>query len=171
MCCVTAKRYAAIGIWYPKLVQFGEEKGRELIQESNLAISSLTYASSFTGCKGLNFRRSMLEALDVVQLAADIGAPTVVLMTGGRNGHTRNHAMRILRIALNVLAEAAQAVGVQLAIEPMHQGCAHDSFLNTVPQCLDVIGQVDNPNLGINFDCYHLCRTTPPCRGSIRLPP
>lgn len=55
------------------------------------------------------------------------------------------------------MAEAATAVGVQLAIEPMHIGCSHDwTFINTVPQCLDIIASIGRPNFSLVFDCYHL---------------
>ncbi len=64
-----------------------------------------------------------------------------------------------MHIALRELAEAAQAVGVQLAIEPMHVGCSHDeSFVNTIPQCIEIISQIGNPHLGLVFDCYHLAQ-------------
>jgi sugar phosphate isomerase/epimerase len=148
--------FSAIGIWYPKLAEYGEEKGCELLRENHFEISSITHFAGFTGSGGQSFRQSMFKALDVIQLASDINAKTVVIHAGSRNGHTRNHAMRLLKTAFRVLAEAAQAVNVQLALEPVHMGCGPDFFLNTVPQCLDVIAEIDNPNLGVVFDSYHL---------------
>lgn len=151
--------FEAIGIWRPKLADYGEEKGVELLHEHGLAISSLQWIGGFTGSDGRSYRDSLHDALDTVQLAADIGAQTVTVVTGGRGGHTKNHSNKMLLSALGHLAEAAQAVGVQLAIEPMHAGCANNwSFLNTIPQCLEVISQIDNPHLGLVFDCYHLAQ-------------
>ncbi len=151
--------FEAIGIWRPKLADYGEEKGAELLQEHGLSISSLQWIGGFTGSDGRSYRDSLHDALDAIQLASDIGAETVVVLAGGRGGHTKNHANRILRMALKELSEAAQAVGVQLALEPMHIGCAHDwTFVNTIPQCLEIIAAVDSPNLGIVFDCYHLAQ-------------
>jgi sugar phosphate isomerase/epimerase len=148
--------FTSLGIWYPKLVEYGEEKGAELLQEYDFSISSLTCTCDFTSTLGKNFRQGVVQALDIIQTASEIGAKTVVLMAGGRNGHTRNHAMRILSSALEIISEAALAVGVQIAIEPIHTGCGRDSFLNTIPQCLDMIQKIDSPNLGIAFDSYHL---------------
>ncbi len=154
-----AAGFEAIGIWRPKFAEYGEEKGVELISEHNLAISSLQWVGGFTGSDGRSYKESMYDALDTIQLAADIGAETVTVLSGGRAGHTKGHANRLLRLALKDLAEASQAVGVQLAIEPTHIGCSYDwSFLNTIPQCLDLITEIDNPNLGITFDCYHLAQ-------------
>ncbi len=154
--------FEAIGIWRPKLADYGEEKGLELIREHNLAISSLQWIGGFTGSDGRSYRESMYDALDTIQLAADIGTENVVVLAGARGGHTKSHANRLLRTALKELSEAAQAVGVHLAIEPMHVGCAHQwSFLNTIPQCLEIISAIGNPHLGIVFDCYHLAQDLP----------
>ncbi len=151
--------FGAIGIWQPKFSDYGEEKGLELLREHALEISSLQWIGGFTGSDGRSFRDCIVEALDTIQLAADIGARNVVVITGGRGGHTKNHACRLLRLALKSLAEAAQAVDVHLALEPMHIGCSNEwSFLNTVPQCLDVISAIGNPHLGIVFDSYHLAQ-------------
>ena len=151
--------FKAIGIWQPKLNDYGEEKGCELLSEHNLEISSLQWIGGFTGADGRSFRECILDGLDTIQLAADIGARTVVVIAGGRGGHTVNHAHRIVRQALKVLAEAAQAVGVHLALEPMHIGCSNQwSILNTIPHCLEMISAVGNPNLGIVFDSYHLAQ-------------
>ncbi len=151
--------FSAIGIWRPKLSDYGEEKGAELLREHGLSISSLQWIGGFTGSDGRSYRDSLHDALDTIQLAADIGAETVTVLAGGRQGHTKNHAKRILYSALRELSEAAQAVGVQLALEPMHIGCATDfSFITSIPHCLDVIAKIGNPHLGMVFDCYHVAQ-------------
>jgi sugar phosphate isomerase/epimerase len=146
----------ALGIWYPKLREYGEEKGFELLREHQIEASSITFNGQFTGCKGRSFRACLVEALDVIQTAADMQVQTVVLLAGNRNGHTRNHAMRIFRTAIKELAEAAEAVGVHIALEPIHSGCGPEAYLNTLPQCLDIISHAGSSNLGIVFDTYHL---------------
>ncbi|GIX00568.1 MAG: xylose isomerase [Pirellulaceae bacterium] len=152
-----AAGYDAIGVWRPKLSDYGEEKAAELLNEHGLKVSSLHWIGGFTGSDGRSAREAMYDALDAVQTAADIGAQTVVAIAGGRGGHTRRHAHRLVRRALTELAEAAQAVNVQLAIEPMHVGCGTDvSCINSIPQCLDLICEIGNPHLGMVFDCYHL---------------
>lgn len=149
--------FDAIGIWRAKLADYGEEKARELLRDHNMSISSLQWIGGFTGSDGRSYRDSLHDGLDAIQLAADLEAECVVVLSGGRCGHTNNHAHRLLRAALKELAEAAEAVGVQLAIEPMHVGCAFDwTFINTIPQCLDIIASINRPNFGLVFDCYHL---------------
>jgi sugar phosphate isomerase/epimerase len=156
-----AAGFEAIGIWRAKLTDYGEDKAAELLREHGMAISSLHWIGGFTGSDGRSYRDSLHDGLDAIQLAADLRAECVVVLSGGRSGHTSNHAHRLLRAALKELAEAAAAVGVQLALEPMHVGCAFDwTFINTVPQCLDIIASINRDNLGIVFDCYHLGQDT-----------
>jgi sugar phosphate isomerase/epimerase len=50
-------------------------------------------------------------------------------------------------------------MGVQLAVEPMHSGCAHDfTFLTNIPDTLDILGGIGHSNIGIVFDCYHMAQ-------------
>ncbi len=151
--------FSAIGVWRAKLAEYGEEKGRELLLENGLEVSSLQWIGGFTGSDGRSFRDSMHDAFDGLELAGDLKAQSVVVLAGGRSGHIHKHAMRLLRTALTELSEAAQAVGVQLALEPMHVGCAHDfTFITELPQTLDLIAELGLPNLGLVFDCYHLAQ-------------
>lgn len=154
-----AHGFAAIGVWRAKVSDYGDEKAMELISEHELRVSSLQWAGGFTGSDGRSFREAMHDAFDAIELAASLKAQTLVVLTGSRSGHTRNHAKRILTTALRELAEAGRAKGVQIAIEPMHYGCAHEwTFLTDIPQCLDIIASIDDPNLGIVFDCYHMAQ-------------
>jgi sugar phosphate isomerase/epimerase len=151
--------FNAVGVWRAKLSDCGEAKGHELLQDHGMKASSLNWAGGFTGSDGRTFREAMYDALDAIDAAAQIGADTLVILAGGRFGHTTNHAKRILRQAMKELAEAAQAVGIQLALEPMHVGCAHDfTFLTSVPETLDIISTIGRSNCGIVFDSYHLAQ-------------
>lgn len=149
--------FEGIGLWRPKLMEYGIEKAVELLAEHRLSASSVSWAGGFTGSDGRSFHESLCDALDAVQTAAQVGAPTVILLSGGRNNHTKNHARRMILSAFNELSEAAQAVGVSLAVEPMHPGCGSEwTIVNDVRQTLDVIGALQGSNVGLVLDTYHL---------------
>lgn len=151
--------FEALGVWRPKLSDCGEAKGRELLLDSDMKVSSLNWAGGFTGNDGRTFSEAMHDALDAVDVASQLGADCLVVLAGSRSGHTRNHAKRILTKALSELAEAAQAVGIQLAVEPMHVGCAQEfTFLTSIPDTLDVIATIGRSNCGIVFDSYHMAQ-------------
>lgn len=151
--------FSALGIWRPKLAEYGDEKGIELLAEHGMSVSSLQWVGGFTGSDGRPFRDSMHDAFDALELAGHLKAESVVVLSGGQSGHIHKHAMRLLKTALREMSEAAQAVGVKLALEPMHIGCAHDfTFITELPQTLDLIAELGLPNLGLVFDCYHLAQ-------------
>ncbi|HEX7377385.1 MAG TPA: sugar phosphate isomerase/epimerase family protein [Pirellulales bacterium] len=146
----------AIGVWRQKLTDFGEEKGRELIAESGLEVSNLLWAGGFTGSDDRNLRESVGDALEAIQLAAELRAGCLVVYSGGRAGHTHNHARRLVKEALKELLPAAREHDVILAIEPMHLGCAAEwTFLTSIDDALSLIDDFDSPHLKLAFDTYH----------------
>jgi sugar phosphate isomerase/epimerase len=147
----------AIAIWRQKLSDFGEEKGRELLEDSGLAVSALLWAGGFTGSDGRTFRESVDDALEAVQLAGDLRAGCLVLYSGARAGHTHNHARRLFRNALKELAPLARERQVALAIEPMHVGCAAEwTFLTNLDDTLEIVQSTDCPWVKLVFDVYQL---------------
>ena len=153
-----AAEIPAIGVWRRKLADFGEEKGVELLAESGLRVSHLQWAGGFTGSDGRSFRESVDDGLEAVRVAADLNAGCLVVFTGGRGGHTHGHARRLFRDALKELGDLAGELHMTLAIEPMHPGCAAEwTFLTSLDNVLELLDELDRPNLKVVFDTYHLC--------------
>lgn len=147
----------AMGVWRRKLADYGEMKGVELLAEHGMQVSNLSWIGGFTGNDGRTFRESVDDGLEAIRWAAEMKAPCVVVYTGGRAGHTHNHARRLLKDALKELAPAALAAKVDLAVEPMHAGCGADwTFLNTLDETLAALDQLGNPAIKIVLDTYHL---------------
>jgi sugar phosphate isomerase/epimerase len=147
----------AIGVWRQKLSDFGEERGVDLLAESGLAVSNLLWAGGFTGSEGRNFRESIEDAEEAIRLAAAMQAGSLVLYSGARNGHTHNHARRLMRAALTELVPVAADREVHLALELMHARCATEwTFLTDLGQAIDLIGEIGSPHLKLAFDTYHL---------------
>ncbi len=64
---------------------------------------------------------------------------------------------RLLNDALKQLIPIAEEVGVDLALEPMHPGCATEwTFLTSFDDVLAVIQSFDSTRLKLVFDTYHL---------------
>lgn len=149
--------YDAIGVWRQKLSDCGEERGAELLRENGLRVSSLFWAGGFTGSDGRSFRDALDDAQEAIRVAALLKSPCVVVCAGGRAGHTRNHARRILRSALRELAPLAQAQQVALALEPMHPDCAGDfTFLTSVEETLEAIRELEFSSVKLALDLYHV---------------
>lgn len=155
------KRYAAagyegIGVWRPKVSDFGEEAAVDLIAESGLRVTNLLWAGGFTGSDGRSPDESVQDAIAAVRLAGALGAGCLVVYPGGRNNHIYRHAERLLRGALDQLLDFAADVEVALAIEPMHAACAANwTFLTDVESTLALVESYNTPFLKLAFDTYH----------------
>lgn len=146
----------AIGIWRQKLSDFGEERGVELIAESGLAVSSLSWAGGFTGSEGRSHQESVADACQAIHLAAQLKAPCLVLHSGARGVHTQNHARRLLRMALEKLLPQAEEHGVALAIEPMCRAAGSEwTFLHTLEETRTLIKEFSSAALKLVLDTYH----------------
>jgi sugar phosphate isomerase/epimerase len=156
------ERYAAsgiqaIGVWRHKLSDYGLPKAVELLREYGMKVSHLSWAGGFTGSDGRTHRESIDDAREAIQTAAALETKTLITYSGSPMRHTFNHARRLLIDALKQLVVDAEMQGVDLALEPMHPGCASDwTFLNTVDDALAVIDAVGSPRVKIVFDTYHL---------------
>ena len=147
----------AIGVWRQKLSDCGSSKARDLLQHSGLKVSHLFWAGGFTGSDGRSYRESVEDAAEALRTAAELGCRTLVVYSGPRAGHTYNHARRQEQGALIELAAEAGPLGVTLAVEPMHPGCADQwTFLTTLDDTLELMEAVGSPQVKMVLDTYHL---------------
>ncbi len=152
-----AAGYEGIGVWRPKLTDYGEQKGMELLRESGLAVSNLLWAGGFTGSDGLGYRESIEDAAEAIRLAQELQTDCLVVYSGSRAGHTHNHARRMTRQALAELLPVAQNAGVTLALEPVHEDTGGEwSFLNDLQGAVDFLDSLSSTSFKLVFDTYHL---------------
>ncbi|MEX2285447.1 MAG: sugar phosphate isomerase/epimerase family protein [Planctomycetaceae bacterium] len=147
----------AIGIWRPKLSEFGEERGIDLVQECGMSVSSLSWVGGFTGANRQSFDDAIADARDAVRVADQLNADAVAVISGPRAGHTRNHAKRLLVDALKELSDDASDAGVYLAVQPMQARFSQDwTFLDSLDEALEVLDLCNHPAVRLAFDTYHL---------------
>ena len=167
-----AAGYRAMGVWRQKLADFGEEKGIELLSDNHLAVSSLLWAGGFTGSDGRTHRESIEDARDAIRLAGAMRAACLVVYTGGRGGHTHNHARRLIKNAVKELEPVAGEAGVTLALEPMHPGCAADwTFLTNLSDTVDLLDEIGCQHVKIVLDTYHVGQDQGGLKGLARFVP
>ncbi len=148
--------FRALGLWRPKLSQFGEERTAELFRELGISVSSLSWAGGFTGSNGWSFLDSLDDARAAIKAAAMVGAECLNVVSGPRSGHTDRHARRLITQALTILAPEAAEAGVTLALQPMHPDFARSwTFVRSLDETLEIIGNADQ-SIKIAFDVYHL---------------
>jgi sugar phosphate isomerase/epimerase len=148
--------YRAIGVWRQKLSDGDEDRAIDLLIESGLYVSNLTWAGGFTGSDGRTLAESIDDAAEAIRLAAALQAGCLVIYPGGRNNHTYRHAGRVFRCALDELLPLAESVDVPLAIEPMHAACAAEwTFLTDVKCVVALLEEYHSPCLKLACDTYH----------------
>lgn len=147
----------ALGLVREKLEHPSATTGLTTLFESNVEVSSLTWIEGFTGADGRTFDDALEDGLEAVKLAGLIGARTLVVDTGGRNGHILSHARRILDEGLSILADEAEHYDVRLGLRPLDPayGGAR-SFLGTVASALEIVEHHDRPTIGLVLDARQL---------------
>lgn len=97
-----------------------------------------------------------------LETGARIGASVLAgpLYAGGGKRHAlppgeKEREWELAVTGLQELSRRAGERGIKLAIEPL---CRYrTSVVNTVDQGLDMIRDVDSPNLGLHYDTFHAC--------------
>jgi sugar phosphate isomerase/epimerase len=149
--------FKGIGLFRPKLDDYGLDRAIELLAEFSLSATSLSWVGGFTGSDGRKFGEAVADAIEAISDAANLHAETLIVLAGGRNNHIRNHARRTLCEALRKLASVAEEHGVRISLEPIHPGCGDEwSFLHDMQSTLDIIETIDSPALGLVLDTYHV---------------
>jgi sugar phosphate isomerase/epimerase len=150
--------FDGIAVWRQKLSDFGEEKGAELLVESELAATSLLWAGGFTGHEGRSFRESVEDAIDAIQTASLLKAPNLIVYSGARAGHTNSHALRLVQTALGELVDVAAEYGVCLALKPLQAQWARDcTFLTDLDSTVELIHSIGSSWLRLALDTYQWC--------------
>ncbi|SMP49923.1 Sugar phosphate isomerase/epimerase [Neorhodopirellula lusitana] len=149
--------FDGIGLFRPKVDDFGIDRCSDLLRELDLSVTSLSWAGGFTGSDGRGFDDAVRDAMDAVIDAANLRAGSLVVLAGGRNNHIRKHARRTLCQALKQVSAVAEEFGVLLSLEPFHPGCGQEwSFINDLESTLHILESVGSPNLGLVLDTYHV---------------
>ncbi|NND95843.1 MAG: sugar phosphate isomerase/epimerase [Pirellulaceae bacterium] len=149
--------FSGIGIYRPKLEDYGLDRTIELLAEFSLSATSLSWVGGFTGSDGRAFGDAVADAIAAIDDAANLRADTLIVLAGGRNNHIRNHARRTLCEALKEIAAVAEDYDVRISLEPIHPGCGDEwSFVNDLQSTLDIIETVNSPALGVVLDTYHV---------------
>lgn len=99
------------------------------------------------------------EARASIDMAADLGAPVLTIVTGGTEPGTRGllDSQKILAERVAAIADYAAEREVNLALEalnPMFGG--NRTVLMTVSDAVRVCDMVDAPNVGVAVDVYHV---------------
>ena len=88
--------------------------------------------------------------------------PQVVLCLTGHpgDGADRDEAREAVISGLRTAARVAAEYGLTLGVEPLHRNVyAKWSIIGTIPETIDLLDEIDEPNAKLLYDVYHLWDT------------
>ncbi|MEU7062233.1 sugar phosphate isomerase/epimerase family protein [Streptomyces sp. NPDC046161] len=155
----TAAGVRAVGLWREPVRRFGVRQTAKLIAGAGLRVSSLCRGGFFTAADPVGRAAALEDNRRAVEEAAELGADTLVLVSGGLPDGERDLVGARERIAdvLGELTPWAAAHGVRLGIEALHPMYAADRcVVSTLGQALDLAERFPAERVGVVVDAYHL---------------
>ncbi|MEZ4701409.1 MAG: sugar phosphate isomerase/epimerase family protein [Rhodothermales bacterium] len=146
-----------ISVWRDALDgRSATDTGRR-IREAGLSIVSLVRGGFFPALDAADRERAIDENRRIVDEAAALGAPLVVLVCGAAIGQSLDASRRQIQEGIEAVLPHARAAGVKLAIEPLHPMYADTrSAVVTLEQANDLAEAIGDDHVGVAVDVYHL---------------
>ncbi|HEY3755469.1 MAG TPA: sugar phosphate isomerase/epimerase family protein [Opitutaceae bacterium] len=128
-----------------------------MIRESGLSVVSLCRGGFFPGVLPADRTTAIDENRRCIDEAAALGAPMIVLVCGAVPGQPLEISRQQIAEGIAAVLPHAAAVGIRLAIEPLHPMYADTrSAINTISQARAVCAEIRSPWLGVAIDVYHV---------------
>ena len=149
----------AIGLWREPVAETGLEAAAAAVRQAGLRVSSLCRAGFFTHPDPGARRTAIADNKAAIAEAAELGAGTLVLVSGGLVPGSRDIglARRMITDAVGELVPVAQAHGVRLGLEALHPMFAADRCVITrLGEALDLALAFPADAVGVVVDTYHV---------------
>jgi sugar phosphate isomerase/epimerase len=146
-----------ITVWRRHIEPYGPEEAARMLHDSGLEVVSLCRGGFFPAESAAGRRTALDNNRRVLDEAAAIGAPVVVLVCGAVPGMPLDEARGQILDGIWSLLPHAEGLGVKLSIEPLHPMYAGDrSAVNTLRQANDMAEALGSPWVGVTVDVYHV---------------
>ncbi len=155
-------RYAAAGvhgisIWQDAVTGRAPAAVRRQTAEAGLTTVAYVRGGFFPALEAVDRARAVDDNRRMIDEAAEIGAPQLVLVCGAAVGQPLADSRRQIQEGIEALLPYADAAGVDLAIEPLHPMYADTrSAVVTLKQANDLALAIDHPRVGVAIDVYHV---------------
>tara|TARA_Y100000588_G_scaffold379659_1_gene462224 strand:- start:9719 stop:10564 length:846 start_codon:yes stop_codon:yes gene_type:complete len=146
-----------ITVWLDALKGTTSGAARRILDDNGLTIAALCRGGFFPNKEASLRQNSFDENRDTIDIAAEIGAPLVVLVCGADNSQSLEESRKQIREGIEAILPHAEANRVQLGIEPLHPMYADDrSAINTLREANEMAEYFDSEWVGVTVDVYHL---------------
>lgn len=146
-----------ITVWRDALVPLGLDESAKVLADSGLQVVSLCRGGFFPAVDRADRQKAVDENRRVIDEAAAIGAPLIVLVCGSVKCQPLGESRKQIEESIAVLIPYAEQAGVKLGIEPLHPMYADTrSAINTLKQANDIVENLNSPVVGVTIDVYHV---------------
>lgn len=156
-----ANGFAAVEMHWPYDCPVQDQ--RSALEETGLPLLGLnTHRGDVEGgenglCAVVGRKADARATIDqAIEHGVTLGTKCVHVMGGNASGP---EAHDTFLENLSYACSAALAHDITVLIEPLNAFDAPNYFLRNTAQAIEIIGEVNKPNLKLMFDCYHVGRT------------
>ena len=149
----------AIGLWRDRVAELGLVKSAATVRAAGLHVSSLCRGGFFTHADPDARAAALADNRAAIAEAAELGADTLILVSGGLVPGSRDLALarRLIADAVGELVPTAQRLGVRLGIEALHpMFCADRCVISRLGEAVELALLFPADAAGVVVDAYHL---------------
>ena len=150
----------AIGVWRDKIQEFGIQRAARLLRDTGVTVSDYCPGGLLTPLSDRDFQQRLDDNRRIIDEATEIGAPCVVMISGGLDGDSKDieSARQRAKEGIAALIPHAKSAGVTLGLEPLHPMiCASRSVLAGLGMANDWCDELAaDDTLGVVVDVYHV---------------
>ena len=148
---------SGITVWRDALDNRNIMEAGGRIRGAGLEVVSLCRGGFFPAQTRKGRQDAIQSNLRMIDEAAELGAPLIVLVCGAVPGIALDEARKQIAEALDAVLPHAASSGVRLGIEPLHPMYADcRSAINTISQANAMCETFNSEYLGVVVDVYHL---------------
>lgn len=147
----------AITVWRQHLPDGDAARAAQMVRDHGLKVPALCRGGFFPAADAAGRTRALDDNRRALDEAATLGADMVVLVCGALPGLPLAAARAQVRDGIAALLPQAEALGLRLAIEPLHPMYAGDkSCITSLAQARQIWSELRHPLVGVAVDCYHV---------------
>jgi sugar phosphate isomerase/epimerase len=149
----------AIGLWRDRVGELGLAESVAAVRGAGLHVSSLCRGGFFTHADADQRAAALADNRAAINEAAELGADTLVLVSGGLVPGSKDlHLARtVIADAIGELVPVAQRVGIRLSIEALHpMFCSDRCVISSLGEAVDLALTFPADAVGVVVDTYHV---------------
>jgi sugar phosphate isomerase/epimerase len=151
------KGIKGVSVWRQWLDEHGAEASGKILKDAGMDVVSLVRGGFFPGLTVEKRQEAIDDNKRVLDEAAAIGAPSIVLVCGAVPGQALSESRKQITDGIASVLDHAASLNVKLSIEPLHpMYAAARSAVNTMKQANDICDALSNPLVGVAVDVYHV---------------